>query len=114
MNSRVAIIFAVITLGFVITGCGKKEVKEDRPTIKVAFWGTPEEVEIIENIIEPWQRTHPQIKVELEHTPFSGYVNKILTRVAGGSAPDIICAEANLFASFWGKNILNFTPTGRL
>lgn len=111
MNSRVAIIFAVITLGIVITGCGKKEVKEDRPTIKVAFWGTPEEVEIIENIIEPWQRTHPQIKVELEHTPFSGYVNKILTRVAGGAAPDIICAEANLFASFWGKNIfLNLNP----
>ncbi|MGE4357596.1 MAG: sugar ABC transporter substrate-binding protein [Candidatus Omnitrophota bacterium] len=104
------IIFSLI-LCFFITACGKKESKETIPTIKVAFWGTPEEVEIIESIINPWQKEHPEIKVELQHTPFAGYVNKILTRIAGGAPPDVICAEANLFVSLWTKGIfLNLNP----
>ncbi|MCM8783222.1 MAG: sugar ABC transporter substrate-binding protein [Candidatus Omnitrophica bacterium] len=101
----------LLILCFFIIGCGKKETRESIPTIKVAFWGTPEEVEIIENIILPWQKEHPQIKVELQHSPFAGYVNKILTRIAGGAPPDVICAEANLFVSLWNKGIfLNLSP----
>ncbi|MCM8793790.1 MAG: sugar ABC transporter substrate-binding protein, partial [Candidatus Omnitrophica bacterium] len=58
-----------------------------------------------------WQKEHPEIKIELEHTPFAGYVNKILTRIAGGAPPDVICVEANLFVSLWSKGIfLNLNP----
>ncbi|MCX5656786.1 MAG: sugar ABC transporter substrate-binding protein [Candidatus Omnitrophica bacterium] len=93
MSRRILALVLIFCL--FICGCGKKEVKSSVPVIRVAFWGTPEEVEIIQGIIEPWQKEHPEIKVELEHTPFSGYVSKILTRIAGGSAPDVICTEAN-------------------
>ncbi|MCM8766336.1 MAG: sugar ABC transporter substrate-binding protein [Candidatus Omnitrophica bacterium] len=104
-------LFFLIFFGFFLSGCGKKLSKDNLPVIKVAFWGTPEEVEIIQSIIEPWQKEHPEIKVELEHTPFAGYVNKILTRVAGGAPPDVICVEANLFVSLWSKGIfLNLNP----
>jgi len=104
-------IFLALILLIFINGCGKKERKEAIPTIRVAFWGTPEEVEIIESIMGPWQKEHPEIKVELEHTPFAGYVNKILTRIAGGAPPDVICIEANLFVNLWTKGIfLDLTP----
>jgi len=108
---RLLIAFIILALAIVFFGCAKREVKEAIPTINVAFWGTPEEVNIIENIIGPWQKAHSELKVELQHTPFSGYVNKILTRVAGGAAPDVICAEANLFVNLWGKDIfLDLNP----
>ncbi len=99
------LVIGLVVSGLLIAGCGRKETKESLPTVKVAFWGTPEEVEIIESIIGPWQKAHPEIKVELQHTPFSGYVSKVLTRVAGGAPPDVICAEANFFVSLWGKGI---------
>lgn len=77
-----------------------------RTTVKVAFWGTPEEIEIVTNSIKSWQDTHPEIAVRFEHTPFAGYTSKILTRVAGGAAPDIIATEVNMFVSFAAKGVL--------
>lgn len=89
-------------------GCGKGEGKG---AVKVTFWGTPEEVDIITHSIEEWQKTHPQIKVVFEHTPYTGYDSKILTRIAGGAAPDIITTEVNYFVTFASKGVLeNLTP----
>lgn len=79
--------------------------------IKVAYWGGPEEIDIITTAIRNWQKSHPNIKVVLEHTPFSGYVGKILTRIAGASAPDVVCSEVNIFVAFVAKDIfLDLTP----
>ena len=92
------------------TGCAKKSSGSET-TVKVAFWGSPDEIEIITSSITEWQKTHPQIKVRFEHTPFGGYVSKILTRIAGGAAPDVICTEVNYFVSFASKGVLeNLNP----
>jgi len=82
-------------------------LKAVSPTeVKVAFWGSPEEIKIIEDAIAGWQASHPEIKVRLEHTPYSGYVSKILTRIAGGAAPDVIATEVDFFVNFAAKNVL--------
>ena len=95
-----------------VLGCaGKKESGEGPVVIKVAFWGGPEDITIITDAISEWQETHPGIRVELEHTPYRGYADKLLTRIAGGGAPDIICTEVDLFVTFQSKNVLlNLTP----
>lgn len=80
--------------------------KTERKGVKVAFWGSPEEIEIITQSIKPWQAEHPEINVRFEHTPFTGYTSKILTRVAGGAAPDVIATEVNMFVSFAAKKVL--------
>ena len=107
-------VFSILICAFLIfnAGCGKKESTESGvTTIKVAFWGSPEEIEIITNSISGWQKEHPEIKVRFEHTPFGGYVSKILTRIAGGAAPDVICTEVNYFVSFASKEVLeNLNP----
>ena len=64
-------------------GCGKSSGKGGPVEIKVTFWGTPEEVDIITHSIEDWQNAHPGIRVIFEHTPYSGYDSKVLTRIAG-------------------------------
>jgi ABC-type glycerol-3-phosphate transport system substrate-binding protein len=73
------------------------------PTVKVAYWGGPEEITIIQDLIADWQKGHPDIRVRLEHTPFSAYVSRLLTRIAGDVAPDIMAVEVNLFPGLWAK-----------
>jgi multiple sugar transport system substrate-binding protein len=78
----------------------------EKTVVKVAFWGSPEEIEIIIQSTKSWEAQHPDIGIRYEHTPFSGYTSKILTRIAGGAPPDIIATEVNMFVSFASKQVL--------
>ena len=92
-------------------GCGQNSSQDGTIPIKVAFWGSPEEIDVITNSIKDWQTEHPKIKIIFEHTPYTGYDSKILTRIAGGAAPDIIATEVDYFVTFASKGVLEeLTP----
>ncbi len=98
----------ILLLAPSFSGCSRKEQPaepQNAVEIKVAFWGSPEEIEIVTKSMGGWQKTHPEIQVRFEHTPYSGYDSKILTRIAGGAAPDIIAAEVNYFVTFATKGV---------
>ncbi|MDD5546395.1 MAG: sugar ABC transporter substrate-binding protein [Candidatus Omnitrophica bacterium] len=97
----------ILVFALQITGCGPGEGtgKPKKVPVKVAFWGSPEEIGIITEMLKNWQKTHPEIQVKLEHIPFGSYVSKILTEIAGRSAPDIIASEVNMFVSFADKDV---------
>ncbi|OGX28422.1 MAG: hypothetical protein A2879_00275 [Omnitrophica WOR_2 bacterium RIFCSPHIGHO2_01_FULL_49_10] len=99
--------FIILVFALQAVGCGTGEGagKPRRVPIKVAFWGSPEEIEIISSTINNWQKSHPDIEIKLEHIPFGSYVSKVLTEIAGRSAPDIIASEVNMFVSFAGKDV---------
>ncbi len=105
-----------LLLAALLTGCPAQPTADfshgpSRKTVKVTFWGSPEEIEIITNSIKSWEAKHSDVEIRFEHTPFSGYASKILTRIAGGAAPDIIATEVNMFVNFASKNVLeNLTP----
>ena len=90
-------------------GCSPKPKALSKTTseveIKVAFWGSPEEIDIITQSLSKWQTEHPNIRVRFEHTPYTGYDSKILTRIAGGAAPDVIAAEVNYFVTFATRGV---------
>ena len=92
-----------VALVYFCAGCGKSKNPADSKMVKVAYWGGTEEIAIIQDIIAEWQKRHPNIQVRLEHTPFSAYVSRLLTRIAGNVAPDIMAVEVNLFPSLWAK-----------
>jgi ABC-type glycerol-3-phosphate transport system substrate-binding protein len=105
--------FSILLTIFVLAGCdssvetGAKGITE----VKVSFWGTPEEIGIITEALAPWQAAHPEIKIVFEHTPYTGYISKVLTRIAGGAAPDIIATEVDYFVTFATKGVLeDLTP----
>lgn len=106
----ILILIALFTLSFL--GCGKEKSKQSgKAQITVSFWGSPKEIDIIEDVVGEWDKNHPEVDVLLDHTPYSGYISKILTRIAGGTAPDIIACEVNLFPNFWGTDVfLNLNP----
>lgn len=89
-----------------LSGCGQAGVSDGTTPVHVAFWGSPDEIEIITESLKEWQAAHPQIKIVFEHTPYTGYDSKILTRIAGGAAPDIIATEVDYFVTFASKNVL--------
>ena len=99
--------FIMAAFIFQAAGCGPAQTggKPKKVPVKVAFWGSPEEIEIITTTLNNWQKDHPNIQVKLEHIPFGSYVSKVLTEIAGRSAPDIIAAEVNMFVSFADKDI---------
>lgn len=97
----------ILVFALQAVGCGIREGagKPKRVPVKVAFWGSPLEIELISSTINNWQKSHPDIEVKLEHIPFGSYVSKILTEIAGRSAPDIVAAEVEMFVSFADKDI---------
>ena len=104
-------VYSVLLTSFVFSGCGAGPRNDGKTGVKVSFWGTPEEIDIITQALSDWQKEHPEIKVVFEHTPYTGYTSKILTRIAGGAAPDIIATEVDYFVTFASKGVLeDLTP----
>lgn len=100
----------IICIIFFSSGCTRQQ-SEGKSEITVSFWGSPKEIEIINEIVSEWEKEHHDVEVLLDHTPYSGYISKILTRIAGGTEPDIIACEVNLFPNFWGKDVfLDLNP----
>ena len=100
--------FIILVFALQMTGCGGTGEVTGKPRkipIKVSFWGSPEEIDILNQTINNWQKTHPDIEVKIEHIPFGSYVSKILTEIAGRSAPDIIASEVDMFVSFADKDV---------
>jgi ABC-type glycerol-3-phosphate transport system substrate-binding protein len=57
--------------------------------LRFTFWGSAFEKKDITAAIDTFNATHPGIKVEGQHIPNSGYVEKITTLLAAGDPPDI-------------------------
>jgi len=103
MKKRLMFLFVVFLGVFILSGCTVKTGGRDEKVIKVACWGTPEELDIIRKTLVAWEKVNPGIKIKLEPIVYQSYVNKILTRIAGGAAPDIIFTEVDIFADFCDK-----------
>lgn len=95
----------LIAAALVMAGCTKPggSAKGEKVLIKVSIWGTPEEIEILNKVVAEWAPSHPNIEVKLEHTPYASYISKVLTRIAGGAAPDIIFSSVDTFVDFYNK-----------
>jgi multiple sugar transport system substrate-binding protein len=57
--------------------------------LRFTFWGSAFEKKDITAAIDTFNATHPGIKVEGQHIPNAGYVEKISTQLAAGDPPDI-------------------------
>lgn len=104
-NLRLALAgFACLALLSVVTlnGCSKSGGTK----IKISSWGTPEENQILSDLIADYNKTHPDAQAELVRIPFPDYVTKLLTQVAGGQAPDVIFVEVNNFVDLFLRGAL--------
>jgi ABC-type glycerol-3-phosphate transport system substrate-binding protein len=87
----------VLASVFTLNGCSKSS----GTTIKVSCWGSPEENQILSDMVAAYYQAHPGITVELERIPFNDYVTKLLNEIAANQAPDVIFVEVNNFVDLY-------------
>ncbi len=72
---------------FLFSNCSKLA---DSDKVFFLMRGTPAEMELWREILDAFNKEHPDIKIELEHVPYSAYFSKIQTMMAAGIPPDAI------------------------
>ncbi len=58
-------------------------------TTVVRFWAMGREGEVVEELLEEFERQHPRIRVDVQQLPWSAAHEKLLTAFVGRSTPDL-------------------------
>ena len=58
------------------------------------------------DMIQAFEKDHPNITVNIDLVPINGYLDKAITAVLGGSAPDMVALDASFIATMAGRNLL--------
>ena len=86
MFKRLKPLTSALALALLLGGLGATFAQ--RVELTFTFWGSPFEREAVEQMIQAFNESHPDIRVRGQHIP-DGYAEKISTMVAGGTAPDV-------------------------
>lgn len=92
---------------FLLNGCsGKGTTGGDKKiTIVFSFVGLPEEINIMQDLINSFEKENPAIEVRPLHIS-QGYNVKTLTMAAGGVAPDVMWMNHPYIAAYAEKGAL--------
>lgn len=101
---------ALMVLGGILVGCGAK--KEDKPkganekqTITYAIWDTNQEAGM-KKMAEAFEKKQPNIKVNVEVTPWDQYWTKLDAAATGESLPDVFWMHSNEAHRYMSNGIL--------
>ena len=92
-------------LSVLLVGCGGKTEENEQVVIKYGLWDSVQEP-VFRELIAQFEKENPNIKVEIENTPFSQYWTKLQTSSTGGAAPDVVWMS--------GANIMTYASNGML
>ena len=84
---------------------GGKEVQQaaDKPvTLRFSWWGSDTRHQATLETIKLYQQRNPNITIEGEYGAFSNYYQKLLTQLAGKTAPDVITVDYK-----WVSDLMN-------
>ncbi|GGG19213.1 ABC transporter substrate-binding protein [Paenibacillus abyssi] len=112
-------VFTVILLAILLAGCsnpfhfGSRTVGnelvdtplKDVVTLRYMIWDI-NQVPAYEKIIANFHESHPNISVDIQVVPWNNYWEKLMTEIAGGSAPDIFWGFIPQVPSLADKNAL--------
>ena len=59
-------------------------------TLRFAWWGSDARHKATLAAIEAYTKLNPNVKIEGEYQGYDGYQQKLMTQIAGGSAPDLM------------------------
>lgn len=98
--SKIKSLALLAVIPFMLTACtvadlpviGKLLQGKDKPvTLKV--WGLWEPVEVMQPVIDDYQKAHPNVTIQYESRSFvtlRSYKESVFTRLSEGSAPDVV------------------------
>ena len=91
-----------------LSGCAKKEIADSgKAELVFAMNGAETNyVKIITEQYKKFEKLHPDIKIKFEPVSGQVYTQKLLTRIASGSAPDVFFLDAPQLPEFISKGTL--------
>lgn len=76
-------------LAYAIAALGLVSPALAQSTITFGYWGDPPELPPFEEIVSKYQAAHPDVKIEIQHAPWSGYFTRLDAQLAAGAGPDV-------------------------
>ena len=87
-----------------LCGCTKQN---DKTVIQFASWGSKSELDILNPIIDDFEKSNPDIQIDFMHIP-QNYFQKIHLLFASGTAPDVIFIN-NLYLPLYANHLEEIT-----
>ncbi|MDR0638123.1 MAG: ABC transporter substrate-binding protein [Spirochaetaceae bacterium] len=94
--------------------------KQAPVTMRYVWWGSDVRHQATLAAIDRYQELHPNITIEAEYQGYSGYLQKLLTQIAGRTEPDIItldyiwfpdlAARGDLFVDLAAQKAIDISP----
>ncbi|HEY3267937.1 MAG TPA: extracellular solute-binding protein [Armatimonadota bacterium] len=76
-------------------------------TLRFRYWGDIKELNIVREQVRRFEAAHPGVHVSAERAPAgTAYVQKVLVEFAGGTPPDVLFVETNMFVTLADKGVL--------
>ncbi|MFJ2158076.1 ABC transporter substrate-binding protein [Streptomyces sp. NPDC087856] len=108
MKSPLRLNAALLGLALLITGCsgGDDGAKAGgKATLSYAVWDANQKP-VMEQLAAEFTRTHPNIAIHVELTPWADYWTKLKTAATGGNAPDVFWMNGPNFPLYASNGVI--------
>lgn len=86
------------------------QAARDPNTIQFSTWGSPEEMDILRPLVQEFEASHPELKVEILHIP-DKYYQKLHALLAANLSPDVMFVNNIQFPMYASNQaFLNLEP----
>src|SRR5579875_1423239 len=111
---RAALALMVSGIALLAAACGSGSAGSSAPggsgngkaTITFAWWGDAARAKVTIAAIRLFEKSHPNITVKTEYSPFGDYEQKINTQAAGGNMPDLVTVDRSVQNEYAQRGLL--------
>lgn len=94
MFTRLVAAAAALGMTAGMAACGSADAggggdADGKTQITLSWWGSEKRLKLTQQAVELFERKHPNIKVNMENSDYSGYFDKLNVSIAGNAAPDV-------------------------
>lgn len=99
------LVLSILILG-VLAACSSNSSEDgDNATIKYAYWDKNQE-QMLKDLVEEFNKEYPNIKVNLELTPYDQYFTKLDAAATGDGLPDVFWMNGPNFVKYASNNMI--------
>jgi multiple sugar transport system substrate-binding protein len=101
----------VLLLALINTAWVSKVSAADPVQITFMAWGSPEELDVWQKIVDDFRAANPNINVKVDVSDWTSYWDKLKTLYAGGTPPDVFAMDGPLYPDWAARGVLlNLQP----
>lgn len=106
-RSRMTVVsVAVVALGL-LAGCAPAgDAPDGASEITFMGWGSPQEVEVFETMIDQYEDAYPDVTVKYITVPDADFATKLQTMMASGQTPDVFYVVPDNLLSYVDNGVL--------